>query len=310
MNGPDRGAVRGQAAVAGGLVTVLCGVGPGPAWRSAAGRRAATALAGLGFVVMFFAALFEGVVIAARLNGAHVTSRGPHPLFLAQMLLVLLVAGGLLTAARFPLFGWRIAYLVVLFGPLLRAWAPRVSQWDSAAVALLAAAFALAGMWQRRPVLWWMAALMLVPVWLWSGPDWVNPASLTAGLLVLTMAVDVTGAWRRARQALTAQTERAELEGARRAVLEERARIAREMHDVVAHHLSLMAVQAETAPYRLADVPEPVRAEFGKLSSAAREALAEMRKLLGVLRSDRRAERVPQPRLADVRELVSGARQA
>jgi signal transduction histidine kinase len=259
---------------------------------------------------MCLAALFDGLVIAVHRSGAHVAGHGSHPLFLAQTLLVVVVAGCLLTSARFPLFSWRIAYLVVLFGPLLRTWVPRVSRWDPASVALLAIVFAMAGLWQRRPVLCWMAALMLVPVWLWSGPDWVTPVGLTAGVLVLTVAVDVTGAWRRDRQALTVQTERAELEGARRAVLEDRARIARELHDVVAHHLSLMAVQAETAPYRLRDVPEPVRAEFGELSGAAREALAEMRRLLGVLRSDRPAERVPQPRLADVPDLVSGARRA
>ncbi len=93
-------------------------------------------------------------------------------------------------------------------------------------------------------------------------------------------------------------------------MLEERARIARELHDVVAHHLSLIAVQAETAPYRLSGVPEPVRAEFASLSGAAREALTEMRKLLGVLRSDHPAERGPQPRLADLPELAAAARRA
>src|SRR6266581_4276047 len=98
------------------------------------------------------------------------------------------------------------------------------------------------------------------------------------GLIQVLAAPDPPPAWwrsrprRRARRALAAQAERAELEKARRAVLEERARIARELHDVVAHHLSLIAVQAETAPYRLSGVPEPVRAEFASLSGAAREA--------------------------------------
>ena len=85
---------------------------------------------------------------------------------------------------------------------------------------------------------------------------------------------------------LAEQTEVSELEQARRAVLEERARIARELHDVVAHHMSLIAVRAETAPYRLGGLPEPARDEFTAIASAAREALTEMRRLLGVLRSE------------------------
>jgi len=94
------------------------------------------------------------------------------------------------------------------------------------------------------------------------------------------------------------------------AVLEERTRIARELHDVVAHHMSLIAVRAETAPYRLSGLPESAQAEFGSLSEVAREALAEMRRLLGVLRQDQPADLAPQPSLADVPSLVGAARQA
>jgi signal transduction histidine kinase len=93
-------------------------------------------------------------------------------------------------------------------------------------------------------------------------------------------------------------------------VLEERARIGRELHDVVAHHMSLVAVRAESAPRRLGAMPEPMRAEFGALSASAREALADMRRLLGVLRSDLPAERAPQPGLPDLPGLVDIARRA
>jgi hypothetical protein len=72
-------------------------------------------------------------------------------------------------------------------------------------------------------------------------------------------------------------------------VLEERARIARELHDVVAHHMSLMAIRAESAPHRLGALPDPVRAEFGALSEAAREALADMRRLPGLVETARQA---------------------
>jgi len=95
-------------------------------------------------------------------------------------------------------------------------------------------------------------------------------------------------------------------------LLTERARIARELHDVVAHHMSMIAVRAETAPYRLPDVGEDSRAEFAEISSAAREALTEMRLLLGVLRSDEATTppTAPQPQIADLPELAASARHA
>jgi signal transduction histidine kinase len=74
--------------------------------------------------------------------------------------------------------------------------------------------------------------------------------------------------------------------------------------------MSLVAVRAETAPYRLADLTDPARAEFAALSDAAREALADMRRLLGVLRYDQPAALAPQPQLADLPALVDAAREA
>jgi signal transduction histidine kinase len=114
----------------------------------------------------------------------------------------------------------------------------------------------------------------------------------------------------RARRALADVTERAEAESARRAVLEERAKIARELHDVVAHHLSLIAVRADAAPYRLAGLGGEARAEFGDLGETAREAMTEMRRLLGVLRTGQAAEHVPQPQFDGVPGLVDAARDA
>ena len=126
----------------------------------------------------------------------------------------------------------------------------------------------------------------------------------------MAVTVDGAGSRRRAQVALADQAEAVELERARRAVLEERARIARELHDVVAHHMSLIGIRAETAPYRLADLPDPVRAEFGWLSGSAREAMADMRRLLGVLRNDEPVAHTPQPGLPDLPGLIDTARQA
>ena len=171
----------------------------------------------------------------------------------------------------------------------------------------------VAGVRYQRPVLWWMWALSLIPWWLWltaDVPDLNGPASATIIFTAAAIAVDSIGSRLRAQRALAAQTERTEAERARRAVLEERTRIARELHDVVAHHMSLIAVRAETAPYRLTGLSESARGEFGALSAAAREALADMRRLLGVLRHDQPAGLAPQPQLADLPSLVDTARRA
>jgi signal transduction histidine kinase len=132
----------------------------------------------------------------------------------------------------------------------------------------------------------------------------------SAAVTALTVAVDATGAWQRARRAFLVQSERTELEEARRAALEERTRMARELHDVVAHHMSLIAVQSETARYRRPDLQEAALVELGSISEQAREALLEMRRLLGVLREGNPPERAPQPKLDDLPELVAAARRA
>ncbi|GLZ77290.1 hypothetical protein Afil01_20970 [Actinorhabdospora filicis] len=106
--------------------------------------------------------------------------------------------------------------------------------------------------------------------------------------------------------------QRLAVEKERGGVLTERARIARELHDVVAHHMSMIAVRAETAPYRLPEVGEDTRVEFTEISAAARQALTEMRLLLGVLRSDESTPppTAPQPTLGDLPDLVAQARHA
>ena len=92
----------------------------------------------------------------------------------------------------------------------------------------------------------------------------------------------------------------------------ERARIARDLHDVVAHHVSAIAVQAESARLTTEGLPEEGRAHFEAIGRTARDALTEMRRLLGVLREDANAEAVrdPQPGLARLNDLVETARAA
>ncbi|MEU2434063.1 sensor histidine kinase [Streptomyces sp. NPDC007861] len=104
---------------------------------------------------------------------------------------------------------------------------------------------------------------------------------------------------------LAEQETISEAERAQRTLLEERARIARELHDVVAHHMSVITVQADSAPYRIQGLPDAAQEEFATIAAGARESLTEMRRLLAVLRSEgSEAERAPQPGLGRVQQLV------
>ncbi|MEU0355729.1 sensor histidine kinase [Streptomyces cyaneofuscatus] len=108
-----------------------------------------------------------------------------------------------------------------------------------------------------------------------------------------------------AQRRLAEQETISEAERAQRTLLEERTRIARELHDVVAHHMSVITVQADSAPYRISGLPKSAEEEFTAIAAAARESLGEMRRLLSVLRSEgAEGDRAPQPGLDRLQQLV------
>ncbi|WP_370413452.1 sensor histidine kinase [Streptomyces fradiae] len=97
------------------------------------------------------------------------------------------------------------------------------------------------------------------------------------------------------------------------AVAAERARIARELHDVVAHNVSVMVVQADGAAYVMDSSPETAKQALETISSTGRQALAEMRRLLGILRTGEHQEAgeyVPQPDVQQIEDLVEQVRGA
>jgi signal transduction histidine kinase len=144
---------------------------------------------------------------------------------------------------------------------------------------------------------------------------WGCPYDVRAGWVVGVTSVAVIGllAGRLVvtNRALVRQAEVSSAEKARRVVLEERARIARDLHDIVAHHMSLVVVQTETAGYRVPDLSDSARAELLSIGESARSALTETRALLAVLRQDgQQVEDAPQPGLTRIVELVDAAQRA
>lgn len=115
----------------------------------------------------------------------------------------------------------------------------------------------------------------------------------------------------RMRGELATERQQSAAEQQRRVLVEERNRIARELHDVVAHSMSVIQVQAASAPYRLPQLDDAARTEFGEIAASARAAMQEMRQLLGVLRSeDTRHEAMPQPGIRQLAELVPSIERA
>ena len=129
----------------------------------------------------------------------------------------------------------------------------------------------------------------------------VTPAAVWAGIAVSAHKEALLH--RAARQAVATTLVEHTARG-------ERARIARELHDVVAHHISMIAVQAETARLTTPGLPDLGAQRFSEIGDRARTGLTEMRRLLGVLKEGTEAELKPQPRLTQLVDLLDDARQS
>ncbi|MFC8868118.1 sensor histidine kinase [Streptomyces sp. NPDC057148] len=103
--------------------------------------------------------------------------------------------------------------------------------------------------------------------------------------VVVVLGIALRGR-REARAELVQQTSLTAEERARRTLLEERSRIARELHDVVAHHMSVISIQAQVAPHLVENPPDELKENLAGIRENALEALTELRRVLGVLRSE------------------------
>ncbi|MFB7465082.1 sensor histidine kinase [Streptomyces sp. NPDC056224] len=145
-----------------------------------------------------------------------------------------------------------------------------------------------------------------------------NSQTVLAGVTLLFGFVGVLGyalrATRLARGKLVEQESLTAEERARRTLLEERSRIARELHDVVAHHMSVISIQAQVAPHLVENPSQELKENLAGIRENALEALTELRRVLGVLRSEQPDDPAnphhPQPTLAELDGLVDNVRGA
>lgn len=172
---------------------------------------------------------------------------------------------------------------------------------------------ALRHSWYWATSLWAAGAMLTV-----LGPafmtDETSPDAVANGVVLVSLSggIALVGGLVRLWILSVGRVEEAErtsaTEAGRRRELEERNRIARELHDVVAHSMSVITVQASTARYRVPGVDDTVQQEFEDIAASSRQALAEMRGLLGILRGQDSAPTTSLPGLDDVAGLIESTR--
>ncbi|MCO7273532.1 sensor histidine kinase [Cellulosimicrobium cellulans] len=258
-------------------------------------------------------------------------------------LLDLCVVAGVLVARRSPVLGTALTALpfvtVVVTGAFVWGWwlgllavavVAAVDGWHRAVVPGLVA-IVLAGLYAWLPI---VALLPIGPVWAVSSndPRWteITESGTTSEIssapgehlviwalycfwVVAVIAVAASlGAVARSRSAARAAAAATRRAAEAQAVTAERARVAHDLHDVVAHHVSLVAVRAESAPYVHPDLDDTARAVLADIATDAREALGELRQVLAVLQrsEDAAPDLAPQPGAGDVVGLVEAARAA
>lgn len=200
---------------------------------------------------------------------------------------------------------------------LVNAWSGAALQ---AALLQLVAIFHIA---LRIPLrnLWWAAALMLAPVVVstarYGEGEWHQQLGSHLTSIAVAVLIGITVRTRRNyTEALEDRARRLEIERdqqARIATAAERARIAREMHDIIGHNLSVITGLADGGKYAAGRSPERAAQALDAIGTTSRQALGELRRLLDVLRDDDLslpAERNPQPGLTDLDRLIDGVRNA
>ncbi|SEG69485.1 Signal transduction histidine kinase [Thermomonospora echinospora] len=225
----------------------------------------------------------------------------------------------LLVCLYWPMAGWWLSLAMVVVTALSAASVRPLAGgplWTGPSLAVHLCVLALVGLRVRPRVLVEMWLLTVAAGVVLSAelprreefPGLLEPVLLAGAALVAAGALRGRG---EAMRRLARQQQISERERSRRELLEERARIARELHDVVAHHMSVVAIQAEAAPYRVADPPAELARGFETIRANALAAMDELHRILGLLRNETaEQEHRPQPTLAGLEELADSVREA
>jgi signal transduction histidine kinase len=278
--------------------TIAAGVTEPPAPRSPRLRRGRLDLVFAADVLTAIICWAVTIGILATQNSQHHDPHNPGLLFVASVLL----CAPLVLRTKYPLTAWSVSTLALLGASLVvqSNTAPGVVYLPAAVIVYVLCLYAVA----VRCKQWVVVVAALVTVF---GATTVEqePTITAVAVAAIPVAVGVIVRVRRGnREELEVAERRHEGE---RALLQERQRIARELHDVVAHHMSVIAIQAEAGPYKTADPPPELVESFAEIRTSALSGLSELRRVLGVLRSDQ-PDTMPQPGLEDLPGLLDSAR--
>jgi signal transduction histidine kinase len=258
----------------------------------------ALALVAAGLPTVFFASLPAGEDVPRGMFAVGYGLGLLHTLPLAARrrfpgaVLALCVASGLAFAAL-----GLVSPVVLALGPASLVAVYTVAAYGSRWVALAGLAVAEVG----------LAAVQLTRGRFEEPEAWIQFALVVGAAWLLGHFVGVRRVYAAQLEERTAELERAREELARQAVVEERLRLARELHDVVAHSMSVIAVQSGVGAHVAASRPAEVGKALEAIEATSRAALTELRRLLGVLRqdSDPQASLTPVPGLADLDGLLA-----
>lgn len=248
--------------------------------------------------------LAAGTALVQVGASAAIAGHRGHPLSLAGYLLLAAGPAALLARRRFPGTVWWVTVVAAIGFVTVE---PR----GGLPYLALIIAFVNAVLAGRR----WAAITGLVVSYL--GILWLPGLAGTAPYPGAALALSVAAwhltllsgsEWYRSRRQRAAALAQGEEEAGRRRASEERLRIARDLHDVVAHSLAVINVQANTALHLIDQQPDRARSTLSVINDVSKQALVELRGVLGVLRQDDdELPRSPAPSLGRISELISGA---
>jgi signal transduction histidine kinase len=261
--------------------------------------------------IVFDVVLAAAVLVAGQLEAwAGVLASHPQGPEWAQAAVYGVTAVALVIRRRYPLR----CLLVICVAMVVEFAIFGAPEGNGVMLPPMLAVYAVANLEERRPALWGLAAVLALGVaWILLDPADVGLTMHLQGLVWLSPFVIawLLGSLVRSRRLAVQAQRREQEERALTAVAEERNRIARELHDVIGHSVSVMTVQASAVRRLMRPDQAKERAALETVEATGREALGEMRRMVGVLRNGSGApDLTPPPTLDQLDRLVENFREA